>query len=161
MVLDIRTIPEGRSVESQVTGLDAYTADLPEFSEKISCEAEIDRTGQMLYVHLRFKGTFTLECSRCIEKFAYPVSGALLLVIKEQPGKYGPSQDDESVDFYYDSRHIDVDLSPALYEEIMTTLPLKPLCSEGCKGIDLLNAGMTKKEEIDPRWEALKKIKHR
>jgi len=158
MVLDIRTIPFGHSVAFQTAGLDAYTTDLPAFSEKISCEAAIDRTGEMLLVHLRFKGSFSLECSRCVGIFAYPVRGDLRLVIKEQPGKYGPSQDDESVDFYYDSRHLEVDLGSAIYEEIMTTLPLKPLCSEECKGIKLQRAGVAK-EEIDPRWETLKKLK--
>jgi uncharacterized protein len=158
MVLDIRTIPPGHSAVTQETGLEAYEADLPPLSGKISCEADIDRMGEFLYVHLRFKGELSLECSRCVGIFAYPVSGALRLVVKEQPGRYGPSQDDETVDFFYDSRHSDVDLGPAIYEEIMTTLPIKPLCSEECKGIEFKSAG-SKKEEIDPRWEALKKIK--
>jgi len=158
MVLDVRTIPPGNSEVSQTTGLDDFKADLPPLSGKISCEAAIDRMGQILQVHLRFKGVLSLECSRCVGVFAYPFSCALRLVVKEQPGRYGPSQDDETVDFYYDSRHSDVDLGPAMYEEIMTTLPIKPLCSEGCKGIEFKSAGSTI-EEIDPRWEALKKVK--
>lgn len=158
MVLDIRTIPAGHSVVSQATGLDDFKADLPPFSGKISCEADIDRLEQQIHVHLRFKITLSLECSRCVEVFEYPVSGELRLVVKEQPGRYGPSQDDEAVDFYYDSRHMDVDLGPAIYEEIMTTLPIKPLCSEECRGIGFTTAG-SRGEEIDPRWEALKKIK--
>lgn len=160
MVLDIRTIPAGRSSVRQTADLDDYKTDLPDFSEKISCEAAIDRSGEVLYVHLRFNGTFMLECSRCCALFAYPLSGELRLVVKEQPGKFGPAADDESADFYYDSRHLDVDLGPAIYEEIMTSLPLKPLCSEECKGIALENAGGGK-TEIDPRWEALKKLKQR
>ena len=158
MVLDVQTMPPGRSEVSQTTDLDAFKADLPPLSGKISCEAAIDRMGQFLYVDLRFNGVLSLECSRCVRVFAYPFSCALRLVVKEQPGRYGPSQDDETVDVYYDSRHPEVDLGPAMYEEIMTTLPIKPLCSEGCKGIELKGAGSTK-EEIDPRWEALKKIK--
>jgi uncharacterized protein len=161
MVLDIRTIPEGRSVVSQTTGLDTYTKDLPDFSQKISCQAAIDRSGEMLYVHLQVNGIFTLECSRCLARFPYPISSDLQLVVREQDGKYGFSQDDESADFYYDSRHLDVDLGPAIYEEIMTSLPLKPLCSEDCKGIELQStAAGTRKNETDLRWEALKKLKH-
>jgi uncharacterized protein len=158
MVLDIRTIPPGRSAVTQETGLEAYGADLPPLSGKISCEADIDRMGQFLYVHLRYKGELSLECSRCVGAFAYPVSGALRLVVKEQPGRHGPSQEDETVDFYYDSRHLDVDLGSAIYEEIMTSLPIKPLCSEMCRGIEVGSAGDVKKD-VDPRWEALKKIR--
>ncbi len=160
MVLDIRTVPAGHSAVVQTTGLEAYTADLPPFSEKISCQAAIDRSGQVLYVHLQFKGTFTLECSRCLTQYAYPMSGALRLVVKEQPHRFGPATDDESVDFFYDGRHLEVDLGPAIYEEIMTSLPLKPLCSEDCKGI-ALESGTAEKNGNDPRWEALKKFRKR
>ena len=160
MVLDIRTIPAGHSAVRQTADLDDYKTDLPDFPEKISGEAAIDRSGEVLYVHLRFNGTFMLECSRCCTRFAYPLSGELRLVVKEQPGKFGPAADDESADFYYDSRHPDVDLGPAIYEEIMTSLPLQPLCSEECKGIELRNAGHGT-GETDPRWETLKKFKQR
>lgn len=158
MIIDIRTIPQGRSTVSQTAVLEAFAADLPPLEGKISCEADIDRFGQILHVHLRFKGTLLLECSRCVEQFVYPVSGAMRLVVREQPGRSGPSQDDETVDFFFDCRHLEVDLGSAIYEEIMTSLPIKPLCSEECKGIPL---GDTHGSEgaIDPRWEALKKIR--
>jgi uncharacterized protein len=166
MVLDIRTIPAGRSATSQTTGLDAYKDDLPGFSEKISCEAAIDRSGQFLYVNLRFKGTFTLECSRCCSQFPYTISSSLRLVVKERPGRSGHSMDDESVDIFYDSRNPEVDLGPAIYEEIMTAIPLKPLCAEDCRGIlvhdrQVRIVDKNEEDDIDPRWEALKKIRHR
>lgn len=163
MVLDIQTLPTGHSVVSQTTALDAYKADLPPFSEKIVCEAAVDRTSEAVYVSLNFKGLFILECSRCCIRFPLPISSSLRLVVKEAPGRFGPSLDDESVDFYYDSRHLDVDLSPVIYEEIVTSLPMKPLCKEACEGIPLhdKNARIVNRrenKETDPRWEALKKL---
>jgi hypothetical protein len=94
-----------------------------------------------------------------VARIVQPISGALQLVVKEHLGRYGPSQDDGSVDFYYDSRHLDVDLGSAIYEEIVTSLPMKPLCSEDCKGIEMQRDVGTRmsKNESDPRWEALKK----
>ena len=167
MIIDIRTIPPGHSELSQSTDLDALKEDLPPFSKKISCRAQIDHSGADLFIHLQFDGVFDLECSRCLKHFKCPIKGDLRLIVKEQPGKFGPVLDDESVDFYYDSRHPQVDLSPAIYDEIMTALPLKPLCSDDCKGIELHDKQITvgfedqpkKKDEIDPRWEALKKLK--
>jgi uncharacterized protein len=159
MVLDVRAIPSGHSVVSQITGLDAFKDDLPPLSGKVLCEAVIDRMGQLLHVQLLFSGALSLECSRCVGVFAFPVAGTLRLVVKEVPGRYGPSQDDESVDFYFDSRHPDVDLGSAIYEEIMTTIPIKPLCSEECKGIEIKGAAGGPKEEFDPRWEVLRKIR--
>ena len=158
MILDIRTIPSGHSEASQTTDLTAYKEDLPAFSDPIVCEAAIDSSVQALFVHVQFKGTFQLECARCLTRFDYPFSGTLRLVIKEQSGKFGQALDDESADFFYDTRHMEVDLSPAIYEEIMTALPLKPLCSEDCEGIDLGAAG-AEGNKTDPRWDALKNIR--
>jgi uncharacterized protein len=167
MILDIRTIPACHSELSQSTELDALKIDLPPFSKKIACSAHIDRSGADLFIHLLFESIFELECSRCLKVFSFPIKGDVRLIIKERSGKFGPALDEESVDFYYDSRHPEVDLGPAIYDEIMTALPLKPLCSEDCKGIELrdrhlmvdLEATPKKKEEIDPRWEALRKLK--
>jgi len=44
----------------------------------------------------------------------------------------------------------------------MVNLPIKPLCETDCRGVTDYMEKDTDKEaekEIDPRWEALKKIK--
>jgi len=163
MIIDVPRVPQGHSVQSQ--DLEPFADDLPATTGKISCTAEIDRSAATLYVHLRFQGTFNLECSRCLTLFAFPIEGELRLVIKEDPAKFGPALDDDSADFLYNSRHGDVDLNPAIYDEIMTAVPMKPLCTEECKGIVPKTAGVAIVDEttpaatIDPRWEALKKLK--
>lgn len=163
MVIEIRTTPEGHSALSQETDLGILKDDLPCRCGKITCRAEIDRTGPVLYVHLRFHCTCELECSRCLEPFSFPVEGDVRVVVREQGGRHGAVVDDEHVDFFYDNRNPAVDLSPAIYEEIMVAFPLKPLCSESCKGIGMYkdsavvrNAG--EKKEVDPRWAALKRL---
>ena len=158
MILEFGKIPEGHSVATQIIDLPAFKEDLPTFNGKIPCEAAINRSGGVLYVQLRFSGRFKLECSRCLEPFDFPVKGALRLVIKEQAGKFGPAFDDETADFYFDTPHGELDLSPAIYEEIMIALPMKPLCKESCKGINP-DGGQRGKVPADPRWEALKKLR--
>jgi uncharacterized protein len=160
MILEIAKIPDGHSDSAQEIDLAAFKDDLPPFAGKIFCEAAIDRSGGMFSVQLHFRGTFTLECSRCLEPFDFPMEGNLRLVIREQAGKFGPSLDDESADFFFDTRHLELDLSPAIYEEIMTAFPMKPLCRESCTGF--LPGGEEAKadEPVDPRWEALKKLRN-
>ncbi len=160
MILEIAKIPEGRSITAQTIDLAAFKEDLPAVEGKIPCEATIDRSGGMLYVQLHFSGTFKLECSRCLEPFDFPMEGVLRLVLKERAGKFESVLDDETADFFFDARHCELDLGPAIYEEIMTAFPMKPLCNESCKGID--PGGASRKEEpVDPRWEALKKLRTR
>lgn len=58
------------------------------------------------------------------------------------------------------------DLAPALREAVLLAVPPSPLCGEGCKGLCLtcgqdLNQGDCghAQARLDPRWEALKKLK--
>jgi uncharacterized protein len=155
MIIDIRTTPAGHSVLSQKCGLDVFKADLPALVREVACRAEIDRNGSLLYVHLRFEGMFDLECSRCLTHFPWPVVGEIRTIIRE---RQGAAADDEVADIFYDSQSLSVDMGPALYEEIMTSLPLKPLCTPECRGIEI-RTGSEKSATIDPRWEALKKLK--
>ncbi|NLG18094.1 MAG: DUF177 domain-containing protein [Fibrobacter sp.] len=163
MKIDVRNTPEGHSEVTCDSDLESVKADLPAFSDKVKCRAEIDRCGPQIFLHVWYSGTFTIDCSRCLEAFKMPLSGELRLVLKEQPGRSGPSQDEDAVDFYFDSQDDFVDISPAIYDEIMISVPIKPLCSEECKGIRIEEAksgeDQTKEKEIDPRWEALMRLK--
>ncbi|MCU0609227.1 MAG: DUF177 domain-containing protein [Chitinispirillaceae bacterium] len=70
--------------------------------------------------------------------------------------------DEDDAVFYYSCRNPQVDLGSAIYDEIMISLPMKPLCKETCEGIQIGAAGVSvtgSSEAIDPRWEALKKLK--
>jgi uncharacterized protein len=167
MVIDIRTIPEGHSELVQETDLGAFKDDLPLLCGTISCNAAIDRNGPDLYIHLQFHCMYELECSRCLEPISFPVDGDARVVVKELPGKHGAAhEEEESVDYFYDSRNLTLDLSPSIYEEIMIAFPLKPICSESCKGFDIYKdtaasakQNVQEKTEVDPRWAALKKLK--
>ncbi|MFP4014266.1 MAG: YceD family protein [Chitinispirillaceae bacterium] len=167
MLIDVRLVPQGHSEIVQDSMLESVKDNLPPFSEPVRCSAGVDRTGDTIVVNLHFEGCFKIECSRCLESYWAPVSSDMLLILKEEAGKFGPSREDDAADFYFDTNHDVVDLSSAIFDEIMIALPLKPLCSEDCKGIEVndpdirISSDSHKPEEkqIDPRWEALKKLK--
>jgi uncharacterized metal-binding protein YceD (DUF177 family) len=69
--------------------------------------------------------------------------------------------DNDYADFYYDDAHPEVDISPALFDEVMTALPMKPLCAENCPGIQRGQETEGDQEGIDPRWQALTKLRRR
>ena len=162
MILDTGSIREGHSVVRQASDLASVKDDLPPFSGKVMCEATIDRTGPMLYVQLHFEGGFRQECSRCCESFDFPVAATLLLVLQEHDAVAGPAGEEDTADFYFNTGHQSVDLAPVIYDEVMISLPLKPLCSENCTiHIPAEGSGDSSRSEetIDPRWEALLKLK--
>lgn len=168
MFIDVRAIPEGVSTINQESSLESVKDDLPKLSGKMKCYGDANRIGETIYVHLKFKGAVVLQCSRCLDDYDSPVEGECTIIIKEVAGKHGRVEDDDQVSFYSDlNRNDQLDISSAIYDEIMVNMPLKPLCSLDCKGIEINNddlsidmSGKKKIEkEIDPRWEALKKLK--
>jgi len=168
MIINMQILPEGHSTLTGTTNLEAVKADLPTFLEEISYNAEIDRIRSNAYVHVTFKGIFQLQCSRCLNNFSLTINSDFSVIIKERVGNCSAQSDSDSVDFYYDNRHEQIDISPAFFDEIMLSVPLKPLCSESCEGIDIdglknvylgNEEKLQKNKSIDPRWEALKRLK--
>ena len=109
------------------------------------------------------EGYLKLECDTCLDAFDYPLNATQRLVIKLDDS-IAATEDDEIVFLPTDAYQID--LSPYIYEFINLEMPLKSSCSligKECNPnmlavIDKAN-GAGKKEEIDPRWDVLKKLK--
>ncbi|MDR3012083.1 MAG: DUF177 domain-containing protein [Chitinispirillales bacterium] len=161
MVIDIRLVPEGHSRLERESRLEGFEGDLPPFAAPVRCRAEIDRMGGAVAVNLRFAGEFEMECARCLENYGESVESTIRIIIEEEQGRHGPAvdEDGEGVDFFFDAAHELVDISPAIYDEIMVSLPLKPLCSEDCGGILVDGVGGNDEKPIDPRWAGLMKIR--
>lgn len=168
MILNIREIPEGHSEISQECELDSIKNDLPPMTGKIKCHGDINRIDADIYIHLHFEGIFILQCSRCLEDCSSPIAGEVQFSVRELVGKHGKSDDEEEqVDFYYDSNYEQLDVSSAFYDELMIEMPLMPLCSLECKGVEVKDSDISvdlvgnKKieDKIDPRWDALRKLK--
>jgi len=107
-------------------------------------------------------GSLRLECDTCLDPIDYPLNATDRLILKLDDRVAGV-EDDEIAFLPADAYQIDV--SPYIYEFINLELPLKSSCSlvgKECNPnmlqmIDKTNSDENK-EEIDPRWEALKKL---
>jgi uncharacterized metal-binding protein YceD (DUF177 family) len=65
---------------------------------------------------------------------------------------------DDSQEFCWDDQHTEINLGQAIYDELMTGLPMKPLCREECPGVDVDPGVVAPDKPVDPRWEALRKL---
>ena len=110
-----------------------------------------------------------LECGRCLEPFEIPVDSAFEL-------RYVPAsanteeeaevaEDDLTTAYYKDET---LDLGELMHEQFVLALPMKPLCSDACKGLcpgcgTNLNTGSCdcKPAWTDPRLAALQGILNR
>lgn len=108
-----------------------------------------------------------LECSRCLKNFAFSVKEGFESCFG--PGDESPSDPDHDLlSGESDVRPLPrggIDLRPIIAEQVHLALPVKALCSEDCRGLcsacggDLnVKSCSCRREEGDPRWEALKAL---
>jgi uncharacterized protein len=114
------------------------------------------------------KTTLEMPCSRCLEAFTQPVDAEFDLryhpfAQNSGEGEREVEEDDLTTAFYQDDV---IDLGQLMQEQFYLALPMKPLCTEGCRGLcptcgTNLNRGTctcsTRWE--DPRFAALKALK--
>ena len=128
-------------------------------------------TFDILRDHLRFRlvgrvvAGLELTCGRCLEAFRLPVDAAFDLIYSPEQENVGEgevevAEDDLTTAFYHDQT---IDLGGLMREQFLLALPMKPLCSEACRGLCPVcgtnwNAGSCacSRQWTDPRLERLK-----
>ena len=108
-----------------------------------------------------------MECSRCVEPFEIPVDARFELRYVPAAANAGESEreiaeDDLTTAFY---REGSLDVIDMLREQFQLALPMKPLCTEACKGLcpecgtnlNRTDCGHAPKWE-DPRLTVLKEL---
>ena len=108
----------------------------------------------------RVQAKLELVCSRCLEAFAIPVDASFELRYVPEPAPDAAAEgeeeelaeDDLTTAFYRDGV---LDISELLREQFQLALPMKPLCSDACRGLcALCGTNLNRSEcECKPEWE--------
>ncbi len=132
----------------------------------VELSMDIEKSGGHSFrVHGSLTTTLELECGRCLEPFVLPVASAFDLRYLPAEANQGEGEHeiaDEDLDAVY-YRDGSLDVIDLLREQFQLVLPMKPLCTEECKGLcpecgtnlNRTQCGCTPKWE-DPRLAALK-----
>jgi uncharacterized protein len=136
--------------------------------EPVSLAFDIFKDKQAFRLTGRVKTTLELKCSRCLEPFTVPVDQEFDLryqphTVNAGEGEREIEEDDLTTAFYEND---EIDLGAMMHEQFVLSLPMKPLCSEGCKGLcPVCGANLNtttcdcKPVWEDPRLAVLKKLK--
>lgn len=152
------------------TGLDIEFAEQLELDDfklmgPVKASLKISKVGSELLINGRVTGNVELECSLCLKNFAKELDGNIEVVyhpIEELTAedRHEVKDVELDLDFYKDN---ELDIAELIKEQVILSIPMKPLCSEACKGICSqcgtdLNTGTCRceKEYIDPRFLVLK-----
>jgi uncharacterized protein len=129
---------------------------------------DIHKDGEAYRVTGRVETRLELECGRCLESFEIPVDSPFELryvpeVASSADDEERQVTEDDLTTSYY--KEDSIDLGELMHEQFVLALPMKPLCSEACKGLCAecgtnLNKGTCdcKPTWTDPRLAALKGI---
>lgn len=152
---------------------EGFDLDLQETTESdtivspISARLRIEKVSTELIVKGNVIADVKLQCSRCLKDFRSVLSVPVDVIyhpVEELKGedKHEIKSEELDMDFYSGE---ELDLLELLTEQIVLNLPMKPLCTDLCKGICLkcgtdLNEGSCScnVKDIDSRLETLKKL---
>ena len=137
-------------------------------AEPISLEFDIFKDKEQFRLVGTLKTSLELPCSRCLEPFTLHVDQRFDLryqphALNTGEGEREVEEDDLTTAFYDND---EIDLGQLMREQFYLALPMKPLCSDDCKGLcpvcgTNLNRGACecKRGWDDPRLAALKQLK--
>ena len=130
-------------------------------TSRFSIEVTVSRFGRDIHVAGKGTGSLILRCSRCLEDYRQDIE--LELSAPFIPEEDAGGGEDEDV-YGYESDTID--LYPMVRDQVMMAMPIKPLCSEKCRGLCAtcgadLNKGECgcPRKAVDSRLAVLEKLK--
>jgi uncharacterized protein len=119
---------------------------------------DVQRLGDHVYaLSGRARTRLEVACSRCVEPFEVPVDAPFDLRYVPQSenagaGEVEVGEEDLATAFYRDGM---VDLIDLLREQFVLALPMKPLCTEDCRGLcPVCGTNLNKTQcQCAPKWE--------
>jgi len=106
-------------------------------SAQVTGSVGLQKHAQDILVRGHLQGHLQLACGRCLENFDGPVDAAFDLLLVPGPGTIAGNDEELSapdLDLDYYSGEV-LDLEAIIREQIILMMPLKPLCTEDCKGL--------------------------
>ncbi|MCX7990044.1 MAG: YceD family protein [Aquificaceae bacterium] len=117
--------------------------DLGELKEPLEVYVEITKEKGGYRVHMEIEGSVVLQCSRCLTLYQKDISKEESIRIEPYPTRevmyLKPSELD--VSFYEDEEAFD--LTGLIREQIILSIPTKPLCSPECTPQPASEVGVT------------------
>ncbi|HIC97966.1 MAG TPA: DUF177 domain-containing protein [Aquificaceae bacterium] len=133
--------------------------ELGDIKEPIEVRVRITKESEGYKVFMSISGSVELECSRCLCIFTKDISQERTKLIGRYPREESLSLREKDLEFSFIEGDT-VDMKELLREEIILSVPMKPLCKPDCIGIGhgALIFGEDRKSSKDPRFAILKTL---
>ncbi|HLW39247.1 MAG TPA: DUF177 domain-containing protein [Brumimicrobium sp.] len=123
----------------------------------------LEKKETMMLGHFNMSGITKMACDRCMEPMDIPVSVSHQIVFK-----FSDEENEDENLVHVPSSAFTIDISPMIYELLTVALPSRSVheekeCNEEMLGLlnqyESFSENDDFEEEVDPRWNNLKKLK--
>ena len=138
----------------------AFPADLGDIKEPLEIFVKITKDKRGYKVNLNIVGSVELECSRCLSTFTKDISQEREKHIESYPIEESLHLSPEDLEVSFMEEPDIVNLEELVREELILSVPMKPLCRPDCSGIHhhAFLFGEEKEGPKDPRFAILKNL---
>jgi uncharacterized protein len=143
-----------------------------QFNGPLSVALTVTPTAGMFAVEGRIRGRVTLACSRCLAPAECPIKSFFKLTFSRRIPADEPDAPSETRQLQSEEMGVvlfegdAIDFRDVIQEQVIMTIPMRPLCREDCRGLcprcgtDLNHEACDcDRKEVDPRLAALKQLK--
>jgi uncharacterized protein len=129
------------------------------------CKVELEKQETMLIFNFDITGTVTATCDKCLSEYQQPIA-----IEEQQIARFSEEEmgeEDEIITLGKNDHEINS--AGLIYEYVTVAMPFVALCSNQGDGkqcdeemldsLNKLSVNDEQTEKIDPRWDALKKLK--
>jgi DUF177 domain-containing protein len=106
------------------------------FPSSVDVRVVFYRSGQEIFFAGFLQGVFEACCSRCLEVYGFPVEKKFEIVLAPDSmatdRKRELNKEEMGLSFYQGA---EINLAPLIREQILLSLPIRPLCAEECRGL--------------------------
>ena len=172
MFFAIDEIPEAGLDFAVIKKKQDFDVDQPGCSlgRDVEAAGTLSISGKDVFLSGKIKTELTLQCSRCLEPFQFPVECEVTahFVPREEPEHKEVELSASDIDIeYYDGNRVDI--SQPVHDQILLALPFVSVCHKDCKGLcpdcgKNLNkgaCGCSGEGPVDPRLEVLRSLKEK
>jgi len=167
MIIDLESqrlgFRDSQEFHFECPGNDEYFQELEgRYVDNLRVNGLLQKSGTHYLVRGRLETVLELHCSRCLERFQFPVDIGFQLNLADS--RY---QDEYTLDedvLFYNSD--EVDIKPFIEQLVYSEIPMTPLCKSDCRGLcpecgtnQNIAQCQCQYENTDPRWDKLKNLK--
>jgi uncharacterized protein len=129
----------------------------PEVFSNLGVAVRLDRQGERIYVQIGVEGVARLQCDRTLVDYDQELTGthSLLFVPSVDAEDLGVDGEDVRV---LEQGETHIDITEAVRDTLMLAVPIRRI-APGADDLELPSSFGVDEDAIDPRWEALKKLR--